>query len=450
MEKLDLIIKNGKVVTPSGIIETNVLSKQGKILGLVNDAKNLNAEKTIDATGKYILPGVIDEHVHLLDMELSHLGSFDSGSAAAAVGGVTTVMEMPVTIPATSTLENFLAKKEVADKKFRVDYALYGVGVPNNYDEIPKMAEAGAIGFKTVMSGSIPGVMQAVNSGELYEIFKAVKECDSIITVHAENDDLIKVFVDRLKAEGRKDIHAFFESQPILQEIEAMQRAILLAKEAGCHLHVVHVSCPEGVELIEQAKRAGQKVSCETGPHYINFSEDDGERLFGLLRFAPPVRSKDRVAKMWDLLNEGKIDTLGSDHGPKMSMSDDNIWKCSNGALGLETMLPVMLSEGVNKGKITLERLVEVLAEKPAKLYKIYPKKGVIAVNSDADFVIVDLEKDGVVDSSKFKSVTKNSPFDGLKLKGMPVMTIVRGKVVCENGNVLAEPGYGEFVRPIK
>ena len=450
--EVDVVIKNGKVVTTNSILEAGIAIDKGKFVAIAKDQELPNAKKVIDAKGNLVLPGVVDEHVHMQDMGRSEVGDFIAGSTAAAIAGVTTAMEMPLTIPPTTTLEAFEEKKEVASKKFLVDFALYGGAVPGNIDEIPKMVEAGAIGFKAMMAGSVPGLFEILDDGMLLEAFKVIADCKSVITVHAENEAIINHLENKLKAEGRKDIRAFFEARPVIEEVEAISRATMLAKEAGCHLHIVHVSCPQGVDLIYQRKVDGQSLTCESGPHYLVLSEDDMDRLGPYIKFAPPARSKPETERLWRQLADGKIDTLGSDHGahPKEMKEKGwaNIWEAGNGAIGIETMLPVMLSEGVNKGRVSIQRLVSLICENPARIFGIYPQKGAIRVGSDADVVIVDMEKEYVIQAEKLHSKQKHTPYDGLKVKGVPVLTMVRGEVVMENGEVIGKSGYGKFVTP--
>jgi dihydroorotase (multifunctional complex type) len=302
------------------------------------------------------------------------------------------------------------------------------------------------------MAGSVPGIFETLDDGMLFEFFNKVAECESIATVHAENEAIIASIEKRMKSQGRNDIHAFLESRPVVQEVEALSRAAILSEAAGCHLHVVHVSCPQGVDLLNKRKESGQKLSCETGPHYLALSEEEAGRLGPYLKFAPPIRSRTETQQLWMQLTEGKIETLGSDHGPHTRENKEkgwnNIWEAGNGLLGVETCLPIMLSEGINKGRISIQKLVSVMCENPARLFRIYPQKGAIQVGSDADLVIVDLEKEWVIDAKKFHSLHKHSPFDGLKVKGMPILTMLRGEVIAEEGEVTGEPGYGKFVSP--
>jgi allantoinase len=450
--EVDVVIENGKIVTPHSILEAGVAIDKGRFVALARADELPKARRTIDAMGNFVLPGVIDEHVHLQDMDRSHVADFTAGSKAGAVGGVTTAMEMPLTLPATTTLEAFEAKKEAAAKKFMIDFALYGGAVPGNIDQIPKMVQAGAVGFKAMMAGSVPGLFEILDDGLLLETFRVIADCNSVITLHAENEAIVNHLESQLKGAGRKDVRAFFESRPIIQEVEAISRAAILAEEAGCHLHIVHVSCPQGIDIIYKRKIEGQLLTSETGPHYLVLSEDDMERLGPYMKFAPPARSKAETEQLWQQLADGKIDALGSDDGAHEKTNKEkgweNIWDAGSGAIGVETMLPVMLSEGVNKGRITIQQLVWLLSENPARIFGIYPQKGAIHLGSDADVVIVDMDKEHKIEAKKLHSKEKHTPYDGLRVKGMPVLTMVRGEVVMENGQIIGKPGYGHFVAP--
>lgn len=450
----DLAVINAKIVSGADTINGNIYVKNEKICAITGEPLEEGSKRVIDAKGSYVIPGIIDEHVHIIDMGMNDLGRFEMDSEGAALGGVTTIMEMPLTVPPTTTLDAFMLKKERASKSLKVDYALYGGAVPGNYDEIIKMHEAGAVGFKCMMAGSVPGMFEAANSAELLEIYDAISSCDSIVAIHAENDDIIQNLENKLKASGKKDMDAFFKSRPIMQENEAVQRAIYLQQFSNCRTLIVHCSNVAAVEMVKKAQFKGMQVYCETGPHYLNLSEEDGKRVGPYMKFAPPARSKEETEKLWQQLAIGNIDTLGSDHGGHLKENKEkgwtNIWEAGNGALGLETFLPVMLSEGVIKGRITINRLVETMCENPAKLYKIFPQKGQIAVGADADMVLVDMDTEHIIDASKFRSFQKHSPFDGLKVNGKAAITIIRGHVVMENDEILVNEGFGKLVTPVK
>lgn len=240
------------------------------------------------------------------------------------------------------------------------------------------------------------------------------------------------------------------ESRSLYQENEAIRRVLSLQKLTGARTIVLHVSNPEGVRIIHRAQVEGQDVYCESGPQYLNLTAEDGARVGPYMKIAPPIRAAALNADLWELLEEGCINTLGSDHGGHLAENKDrgweNVWEARNGALGLETSLPLMLTNGVNKGRVSIERLVEVMCENPAKIFGIYPQKGALRVGSDADLLILDLDLDTKVDASKFKSMLKHSPFDGMPITAAPHLTMIRGTVVAANGEILVQAGFGEFV----
>lgn len=446
----DVTVKNGLLVSGDGIAEVDIHVKDGKVAALSGGGLGVESRRVIDAAGRYVLPGVVDEHVHIIDMDEDYLGRFELDSESAAISGITTIIEMPLTTPPTTSLEAFLDKKREAQARFKVDFALYGGAVPGNLAEIRKMVDAGAVGFKSMMAGSVPGMFDAVNDGQLFQIMEEVAACDSVLVVHAENQTLIEALEERLKKDGRKDMAAHEASRSVFQENEAIQRLLTIQKATGARVIVLHVSNPEGVELIHAAQCAGQRVYCESGPQYLNLTTEDAERVGPYMKIAPPVRSPELNARMWEHLENGVIDTLGSDHGGHLPENKEkgwqDIWEARNGALGLETSLPLMLSYGINTGRLSLERLVEVMCENPAKLFGLYPQKGTLNVGSDADLLIIDLDVDYRVDASRFRSRLKHSPFDGVQITGAPALTMVRGMVVAENGEVLVEQGFGRFV----
>ena len=243
----DVLIKNAKIVSSQEIIEGNLYIRDEKIAAVSRDLLDEGAAKVIDAAGKYAMPGVADEHVHIIDMGQPELGKYELDSGGAAVGGITTVLEMPLSMPPSTTLENFKKKEERAGSAFMVDYGLYGGAVPGNLEEMYKINDAGCIGFKAMMAGSVPDMFDVADDGSLLEIFRAIKEMDSTIGVHAENDALIHIEEQHLKAQGRKDITAYLDSRSEFQENEAVRRAIYLNSDPECCLIIVHASNPGAV-----------------------------------------------------------------------------------------------------------------------------------------------------------------------------------------------------------
>jgi len=288
--------------------------------------------------------------------------------------------------PTTTTTHALKEKKRLCKEQSLVDFALYGGALSTNLDDMPKLVEAGVVGFKTGLCDIVKSIFPRLNDAEILEVFKRVREIGSGVGVHAENDEIITYLTEKLQKSGRVDPLAHGESRPVIAELEATSRAILLAAEAGNRLHIFHMSIASGADLVQRAKAGGQAVTAETCPHYLVLNEDHVKELKAYGKMNPPIRSKEEVEKLWKALREGKIDNIASDHAPwpkeEKDKGDENIWNAPGGFPGIQSMLTLMLNEGVNKGRITLESLVALVCENPARIWKIYPQKGAIPVHN--------------------------------------------------------------------
>ena len=273
----------------------------------------------------------------------------------------------------------------------------------------------------------------------------------NVIGVHAENEWVTTYLGKQMRESGRTDRASWTQSRPPETELEAIQRACYWAKVSGGNLHIVHVTIADGIRAIAQAKRDGIHVTAETCPHYLFFDEQDFERLGPAAKCAPPLRSRENVEAMWQCVAEGLIDTIGSDHSPcnweEKAKGLDNVWKAWGGISGIQTMLPALLSEGVNKRDLPLPQLMKLLATNPARLFGVYPQKGTIAVGCDADLVIVDLNREWTLSADQLFYKNKHSAFVGYSFKGAVDRTFVRGQTVYQNGQITVEPGFGQAVR---
>ena len=448
MKNVDTVVKGGRLVSPQGIIEAGIAIEDGKIVAIAKDTNLPRANTVIDVNGNFIIPGVVDDHVHAFQHE-----DFLSCSKAAAAGGVTTIMDHPIMPPTTTTTHALKEKKRLCKEQSLVDFALYGGALSTNLDDMPKLVEAGVVGFKTGLCDIVKSIFPRLNDAEILEVFKRVREIGSGVGVHAENDEIITYLTEKLQKSGRVDPLAHGESRPVIAELEATSRAILLAAEAGNRLHIFHMSIASGADLVQRAKAGGQAVTAETCPHYLVLNEDHVKELKAYGKMNPPIRSKEEVEKLWKALREGKIDNIASDHAPwpkeEKDKGDENIWNAPGGFPGIQSMLTLMLNEGVNKGRITLESLVALVCENPARIWKIYPQKGAIQLGSDADLTIVDLKREGVLRADKEYTRVGWTTYEGWRVKGFPVLTIVRGNVVAEDDAAVGKPGLGEFVRPL-
>jgi len=446
---VDLVIKNGTLVTPQNSFRGSVAIDEGKIVAIGSDDAMPQANKVIDATGLHVLPGIIDGHVHFREPGLEYKEDFRSGSMAAAAGGVTTILDMPNVNPPTHDADSFRLKLERAKHKSIVDFGIFAVVLPTNIDKIKELAEMGVVGYKIFMGETI-GNLPSPDDWELIVAFEEIAKTGLRVGVHAENRAITTHLVNEFKKKGRTDPLAHLDSRPSISEAEAMNRAILFTKPFGTKLHIFHLSSREGVSIMQEAKAEGLPVTAETCPHYLLIDGAETiKRLGPLLKMNPPVRSREHGDALWHGLKTGAVDMIATDHSPhaKEEKFRENIWDAIAGWPGVETMLPLMLNE-VNKGKLTLNELAKYMSENPARVWDIYPAKGSLTVGSDGSITIVDMKKEWVISAEKLHSKSKLTPFDGWKVKGIPVYTIVGGKIVMENGEVYEDATRGKLVKP--
>lgn len=444
----DLLVENGKLVLDQGIFDASVAIDDGRIVAIGRQSHMPKADETVDAEGCFVIPGIIDDHVHAFQFD-----DAISCSKAAAAGGVTTMMDHPIMPPTTTTAEAFEEKRKTCERDSFIDFCLLGGIIPGKLDEIPNLAKVGAVGFKAGIYDIVQPIFPRLTDGELLEAFKKIAEVDSIVGVHAENDEIISFLTRKLQEQGRKDTSAHEEARPVISELEATLRAILFARHAGNRLHIFHCSISEGVEAAYRAKCEGFRISVETCPHYLVLNKNLVEDKWAYGKMNPPVRSAEESERLWMKVREGKCDIIASDHAPWPREEKDkgkgNIWAAPGGWPGIQGMLTLMLSEGVNKNRFSIGELVKMMCENPAKIWRIYPRKGTIRIGSDGDLTIVDLKRDGVLGKEEYTKVGWTT-YEGWKVKGMPVNTIVRGKVVAKDGRILGKQGFGEFVSPMK
>ena len=454
---VDIVLQNGSIVTPSGIFEGGVAIESGKIVAMAKNNSLPQAEKTIDLEHRFVLPGFIDAHSHTRGMGRSDWEDFTTGTMAAAAGGVTTILEMPITLPPTSTGRAFKEKRDTMARQALVNFGMYGAAGSQNIEEIPVMAKEGAIAFKTFMHPPPRGResdfwgLYVADDGSFLEVMQAIAQTGLISCVHAENPEIVDYLTKKLQSRGRKDLLAYLESRPGITESEGISRAAILASEAQVPLHICHVCAKEAVNVVRDLKRHGRVLTSETCPHYLTFTFDEVKNLGPYAKINPPIRYEADRRTLWQALNEGVIDLVATDHAsfPKAvkEIGREDIWKAYMGATGLQVMGPVMLTH-VNKGLISLQRLVKVLSENIAKIFKIYPRKGTLAIGSDADLIVVDMNKKKKLNAREFYAKVKDVPslYDAFEVVGMPVQTFVNGVEVMRDGEILGEPGTGRFV----
>ncbi len=461
MATIDLILKNGKIVTSSGIFEGGLGVDSGQIVAIGKEGTLPHADRVIDLHDNLLMPGFIDAHCHCHGMGRSDWEDFATGTTAAAAGGITSILEMPQTLPPTSTVEAFKEKRKIAERDAVVNFGLYGGAGSQNIDEIPRIAREGAIAFKTFMPHPSPGRerdfwgMYVTDDGSFLEVLTTVARTGLISCVHAENWQIADYLAKKLRSEARNDLPAFLESRPGITEAEGISRAAMLASASEARVHICHVSAKEAVEVISRVKQDGQPLTAETCPHYLTFTADEIGHLGPYAKINPPIRSAEDRTMLWKALRNGSIDIIASDHGPftreLKEIGREDIWKASMGAPTLDAMLPVMLTH-VNRGCISVQDLVRVMSENVARIFGLYPRKGILRIGADGDMVVVDLKKKKKLRIDEFRTKAKEIAvlYDALEVEGLPVATIVNGTEVMRDGIVTGKPGTGSFISPLK
>ena len=442
---VDMVVKNCKLVSPRSVVEGGVAIDDGIVVAVSKTPNLPRADVTIDAGGKVVLPGVLDGHAHTS----SPPEDSRTGTRAAAHGGVTTILDMPGTQVGVFSPEQFEKKKELYAATSYVDFALHGA-CASGYPEgtLTGMWELGATGLKFFLSSAGPKWPQTFD-GEVVERFKELATVDGLAIIHAENDHILRYNWDRLKEAGRRDYAAHLEWRPPMAEIEAGQRVIYYLKETGVKGLIAHTSLPETVWNVKRARLEGVQVYVETCPQYLYLTAEDVKKKGPWVKFAPPARSKETVSETWRLLQRGLIDIVSTDHAPYSKEAKEaglkDMLAAPNGVPGLETLLPLLLT-GVNEGHLGLEMLAAVVSENPARIFGIYPKKGVLLPGSDGDLVIVDLKQRKRIRNEELLTACGWSPYEGYEVVGMPTLSVIRGNVVLEEGEVVGHEGLGRFI----
>ncbi|MEH7121764.1 dihydroorotase family protein [Bacillus sp. JJ1773] len=449
--EFDLLIK-GNVVLPDRIdYESTIAIKDGKISHVSKDNTKLFGKETIDASGSYILPGAIDAHVHCFS---SLAEGFTNAGKSAAAGGVTTMIEMPYDATGIVCTEQlFLEKAARLEEEAVVDTALLAtIPKEDGLDEITKLAQAGACGFKVSMFNTDSFRFPRIDEGQLLDAFDVIAKTGLPVGVHAENDDIVRRYLRKFADQGMADPRAHGYSRPKVAESVAGLTAMELAYYTGVKLHLYHSTFKRVFDFVDFYRSQGAKITAETCSHYLTFNEEDLLELGARGKINPPLRTKQDVSDLWDLIASGRIDMVTSDHAPwtldRKASSD--IFQNASGAPGVETLLPIMYSEGVASGKITILDLVRVLSENPAATFGLDHCKGRIEVGMDADIVILDPQQSYTLDEKTLHSSANWSPYHNRKVYGKIVNTFVRGqKVYNEHGEVVGKAGDGQFVKAV-
>lgn len=458
MDHFDLLIRGGEVVVGADLTKCDIGIKDGRIVALGADLAG-SAAKTVEANGLLITPGGVDTHVHIDQPSGSAAemcDNFETASASAAAGGTTTVVSFAWQSPGESLAE-VAADYAARARASRVDYAFHlTITDPTEKvleQELPSLVAAGNRSIKIFMTYKGVGLDDA----QILRVLDAARRNKALVCVHAEHHALIEYMTQKLLAAGLTEPRYFPWSKPIIAEREAVHRIIALCEALDVPVEIFHVSGAESAAEVERAQKRGLKVWAETCPHYLTLTADDldlpgfeGAKLI----FGPPARTAADQEALWDLLNRGVISIVSSDHSP--SRFDDPKGKkvggenapfsaVPNGVPGLAARLPVLFSEGVSAGRISLAKFVDLVSTAPAKMFGLYPRKGVIAVGSDADLVLWDAKKQVVLTNAMMRHASDYTPYEGMKVTGYPVATYLRGRPIFEDGELVGSGG-GEFL----
>lgn len=439
-----ILLENARILRAGKLTRANIFIAEGKIKS-VTESKKPNADQTIDAKGRFLMPGLVDGHAHLYDPAFTNREDFTSGTSAAAAGGVTTVIEMVLSTPVDSP-DRIRVKIEEGRRNSLIDFSLHaGMMNLSNLPNIPEITKLGVRSFKTFTCKPY-----YADDHTLMSLMQQTAMYHSILNVHAEDEQIANDNLRKLLADDRRDPIAHTEWKPNFVEEQAVNKVIEIARGIGARLHISHMSTHEGVGAVKRAKRQGVRVTTETCPHYLTFTRKDMKKQGPYLKMNPSLKGPKDVEALWRGLRDGTVDIVTSEHAPgvraEKDVGWDDIWKAWGGVPAIETMLPVLLSEGINKRRLTLPALQRVCCENPAKIFGNYPRKGIIKVGADADLVMIDLKMKRKVRAENLHQKVDWTPYEGWNLKGWPVLTLRRGQVIFQDQERVGAPGSAEFL----
>jgi dihydropyrimidinase len=448
MASAELVLRGGTVVTASDSVLADIAIRDGRIVSIGADLAA--GDQEIDVRGMQVLPGGVDVHTHL-DAPVGNVTAvddFESGTAAAACGGITTICDYAWQQPGQTIAAGIDTWKAKASGKAHVDYGFHVIlseASPERLAEIPSIVAAGYPSFKVFM---IPEF--GIGDDGILRVMAAAQAAGAIVNVHAENGAMLALCADEMLAAGRRDPRFYAESRPVLAEAEATRRALDYAALTGAEVYIVHLSCADALAAVRAARAAGQRAWAETRPIYLALTEEryavgglEAAKFVG----APPLRSAVDQAALWTGLRNGDIHVIGSDNtswtSEQKAAGQDDFTRVPYGVPGLETEMQVIYSEGVSTGRISANTLAAVFATNPARIFGLYPRKGTIAVGSDADLVVFDPRRTTTIDARRLHSRAGYDPFEGFKITGVPTLTISRGEVIAREGELVSRAGRG-------
>jgi dihydropyrimidinase len=454
---MTILIKNGRIITDVEDYMADIFIEKGKISTIFSKICS-DADVIIDASDKYVIPGGIDAHTHL-DMPLANTFSsdnFESGTIAAAYGGTTTIIDFPSQDRGSSPQDALQRWFQKAEGKSCIDFGFHMILTDTTrleMEDLKELVNEGITSFKLFMA--YPGSLM-LDDGSIFELMRAAQKLGSLICIHAENGEVIDSLVNEAVEDGKTAplFHAL--TRPASMEGEAINRSIALAKVAGCPVYIVHVSTYDGLKRIMEARDQGTPVFAETCPQYLLLSLDDmiDSKGFESAKyvFTPPLREQGHQEKLWDGIAKNHIQVVATDHCPfnlngQKDFGKDDFTKIPNGAPGIENRLHLMYENGVKKNKISLNRWVELCATRPAKIFGLYPKKGTIAVDGDADLVIWDPKQEITISAKTHHMNVDYNLYEGYKISGSPTTVISNGEIIVDNNKFIGKAGRGKYLK---
>jgi dihydropyrimidinase len=439
--RYDLLISGGLVVGGSGIQKADIGIKGEQIHAVEPEIPIQEASRVINASGRYVMPGVIDVHVHPVYEDNMRDLSF-----TAAHGGTTTLIHFAYAKPGMKLVDTVKKYLEEGAQSSFLDFGIHGAlfDPPSQIEEIPKVIDLGVASFKMFMTYA--KLKWMTDDYYLTAAMDVIAECGGLAMVHAENGLATDYLEDRSLKKGEDQKEVFLKTRPDHLEAEAIFRALSISAITHCPLYIVHLSTAKGVAPIERAKEEGRTVYVETCPQYLTLTNEALLQLGPLAKIGPPLRTEADRLTLWKAIQNGMVDTIASDHAPKVKKRDDPFFEAPYGSPQSETMLTITYDEGVNTGRIEVCKLAQLFSENPAKIFGFYPKKGIIQKGSDADLILFDPNRVYTIQHRTQHSKAPYTLYEGRKCLGMPIFSMQRGRILIEDGEMKAKPGEGRFL----
>ncbi|MCL8208324.1 MAG: allantoinase AllB [Actinomycetia bacterium] len=455
----ELLVRSDRIVLTDDVLDGWLLVRNGTIVAIGSgEGPGGYGGEVLDARGRVVLPGAIDTHVHVRYPGHAEREDFVTGTRAAAAGGVTTILEMPISVPPVYDVDILERRLEAARRDSLVDFAFYGAGGHQALDHIQALSDAGVVGYKIFMhrpqagrEAEFEGLWSA-NSAHLYQVFEAVARAGRVACLHAEDDEILALAERRLRQEGRHDARAHLEAHPVLAEALAIDLVVRLSEATGARVSICHLSSGTGADIVAAAKARGVPITAETCPHYLFRTEEAMERLGPYAKINPPLRSAEEQERLWRRVQDGTVDFVGSDHAPytpeEKEPGWESIWRAPAGCPGLETLLPLMAQATVTGG-LSFQDVARLTATRAAGVFGLAPRKGRIAVGADADLAVLAPEPWTVSAAAMHTKHPQTARlFEGERLDYRVDTTVVRGHIVYRRGEIVGRPGDGRWQRP--